>query len=130
MKPCYVLLPALLAGCSSASSSSRTAPAPAAAASRDVITQSEIQNANVATAYDVVARLRGHWLRRRGAVSIQEPNAGEVVVFVNEVRTGGAEVLRGIRTDETREIRYLNGPDATIRYGTGFGGGVIQVFTK
>ncbi len=130
MKQCSLLLLVVLAGCSPAASAGSQTAAPAAGINRDILTQSEIQGTNVATAYDVVARLRGHWLRRRGSVSLREPNAGQVVVFVNEVRTGGAEALRSIRTEEIREIRYMNAQDATIRYGTGFGGGVIQVFTK
>ena len=129
MNRCYLPMRALLAACSSASSSSQT-PAPAATTSRDMITEQEIRGANAATAYDVVVRLRGHWLRRRGTISVRDPSAGEVVVFLNEVRAGGPEALRGIRADEVREIRYLSGQDATIRYGTGYGGGVIQVLSK
>jgi outer membrane receptor for ferrienterochelin and colicin len=33
-------------------------------------------------------------------------------------------------TDEIEYMRYLSGPDATIKYGSGYSGGVIEVITR
>jgi len=43
---------------------------------------------------------------------------------------GDLAVLQDIPLVEIAEIRFINGPDATIRWGTGVVGGVIEVIRK
>jgi hypothetical protein len=75
------------------------------------------------TAYDAVQRLRPMWLfTRRGA--------GRPVVYVDNVWRGGFEELYRISPAEIQEIQLFRGYDATTRWGTGHGDGVILVTTK
>jgi len=93
--------------------------------SRRVLLEDEIRGAQVATAYQIVARLRPEWLRRRGRASVRDP--GAVVVYLNGMRQGGVSVLDAIVAETVLEMEYLNGQEATTRFGTGHGGGVILV---
>ena len=92
-----------------------------------MLLEEEIRGAQVATAYQLVARLRPEWLRGRGRVSVRDPTAGAVVVYLNGMRQGGARALDAIVAETVLEMEYLNGQEATTRFGTGHGGGVILV---
>jgi len=92
-----------------------------------VLLEDEIRAAQVATAYQIVARLRPEWLRGRGRVSVRDPTAGAVVVYLKGMRQGGARALDAIVAETVLEMEYLNGQEATTRFGTGHGGGVILV---
>jgi outer membrane cobalamin receptor len=52
------------------------------------------------------------------------------VVYVDNVRFGDLETLQSIPITGIAEIRYMSGPDATTRWGTGVLGGVIEVIRK
>ena len=95
--------------------------------SRRVLLEDEIRGTQVATAYQIVARLRPEWLRRRGRVSVRDPTAGAVIVYLNGMRQGGVSALDAIVAETVLEMEYLNGQEATTRFGTGHGGGVILV---
>lgn len=120
-----LLLAAVVGGCA-------TTPA-GTPANPDVITQEEIQKApGASTAYDVVRLLRPQFLYRRGVQSIREPvnpSAG-ILVYVDGARAGGVDELKSIPADQVEEIRWINARDATTRYGTDHGYGVIAVTTK
>jgi hypothetical protein len=45
------------------------------------------------------------------------------------LRTDGVEALKEITVQEVREIRHLDGRDATMQYGTDHGAGAILVTT-
>ena len=53
-----------------------------------------------------------------------------VVLFVDDVRLGELNGLVNIPANRVKEIRYIGARDATTRYGTGVGCGVILVTTK
>jgi hypothetical protein len=93
--------------------------------SRRILLGDEIRASSAATAYDAVAALRPEWLTRRGRVSVR--SAGELVVYVDGMRQGGVTSLRSIRATDVFQMEYLDGPSATVRFGTGHGGGVILV---
>jgi len=84
----------------------------------------------VATAYQAVARLRPLWLRPRGVSSVRNPGSGQVVAYVDGVRLGGAEALERIQAGTVVEMEYLNGSEASIRFGVGHGDGAIIVRTR
>ena len=52
------------------------------------------------------------------------------VVFIDGVRRGGVEVLQNFQATQVVEIRRRSGTDATTLYGTGVGGGTIEVRTR
>ena len=109
----------LAAACASGGGSGESGPR----RDRNLITSEELtQIAAGSTAYDAIQRLHGNWLRGRGTSS--------VVVFVDGVQMGGTSVLRNYRVDSIRECRFIPPADATLRFGTGYGGGVIEVLTR
>jgi len=104
---------------------------PRSRGSRDVITQEELAKVDVQNALDAVRRLRPSYLQTHGGLSssiTQGPQ--DVVVYVDNTRMGGPSTLAQIPITDVKEIQYLNGPDATQRYGTGHGSGAIIVIRK
>mgnify|MGYP001131388778 CR=1 FL=1 len=97
---------------------------------RNVLTAAELERASAETAYEAVQRLRPEFLRVRGRISLEDPSASVPVVYLDDMRLGGPEMLRAIRVSDVYEIRYLSPSDATTRYGTGHAGGVIAVVTR
>ena len=109
----------LAAACASGGGSGESGPR----SNRNLITGEELtQVAEVDTAFDAIQRLRPNWLRGRGGSSPK--------VFIDGVQMGNAGVLRNYRVDVIRECRYIPPADASLRFGTGFGGGVIEVLTR
>jgi hypothetical protein len=92
-------------------------------------TISEGSYANL-TAHEIINHLRPEWLRPRGAVSLQSPNASYPVVYVNGTRYGPLDSLRQLPSDSIRQIEYMGASDATTRFGTGHPGGVIMITTR
>lgn len=97
--------------------------------SRSVLTAEEIATAQVSTAYEAVERLRPEFLRTHGTMSTQEMTT-PIVVYLDNVRAGTVDALRRIEARDVEAIRYVNSKDATTRYGTGHGGGVLEVTSK
>ena len=97
--------------------------------SSDSVGAEEISSVPVSTAYEAIQTFRPQWLRRRGAVSFADPDAGYPIVIINNMQRGELDLLRNILAEVVTEIRYVNGRDATFRYGIGFGGGAIEVTT-
>ena len=114
-------------GCSGATAGGATR---GPATSRRVLTAEEIRAVSATDAFEAVQRLRPEWLRRRGQVSIQDPSAGEVVIYLDGVRFGGPRSLEGLRAESIVHMEYLDASDATTRFGTGHGGGAILVRTR
>ena len=94
----------------------------------DLITAEEIQAARVATAFEVVERLRPQFLRTRGSSSALMET--RVTVFQDNLNLGGVEMLRQIRALDVLEIRFMSASDATTRFGSGFPGGVIAIKSR
>ena len=99
--------------------------------SRYVITSDELAKVDVQNALQAVQRLRPNFLQTHGGMSssmTQGPQ--DVVVYVDNTRMGGPSSLSQIPITDVKEIQYLNGPDATQRFGTGHGSGAIIVIRK
>lgn len=123
--------------CSSSGSAPSASSGTARRGSANLITEQEIQSlgAGAETALDIVERLRPAMLRTRPSTfgNSQSESAREstnVKAYVDEISLGDASNLRGVPAVQVKEIRYLSATDATQRWGTGFGSGVIQVITK
>ena len=98
---------------------------------RDPITEADIARIRAASAYDAVVRLRAHFLGNRGVNSFMRPvQSTRPTVFVDGMEMGTIFELRTIPAGDVREIRFLSGSDAMIRYGDGYMAGVIHVTTK
>lgn len=92
------------------------------------ITADEIAETNAHTAYDVVSRLRATWLRPRGISSLAFRSG--VRVYLDGMRIGGVAELRQISANSIRSVQYLDGVEATLRFGTGNGDGAIVLTTR
>ena len=121
---CVVLM--FVTACAARTDSSRTG----AGGTRDQIVVSELTGVGAIDAYGVVQQLRPQWLRSRGPASLRDSRGTLPTVYVDNMRFGDLVTLQNIPIDEIAEIRYINGPDATIRWGTGVVGGVIEVIRK
>lgn len=87
-----------------------------------------IENAMGLTARQVIRRLRPAWIRPRS--STVDGRRSTPVVFQDGIQLGGLENLDQMHIRQIQELRYLSGSDATTRYGTGYSGGAILVFTR
>ena len=117
--PFVLGLALLLAACATTSPPGTTVPS----RSGDVISAGELRTVSQFNVLEAIRRLRPTWLRVRS-------RSMPAVVFVDGVRRGGVEVLRDFRASEVVEIRRRSGTDATTLYGTGVGGGTIEVQTR
>lgn len=97
---------------------------------RNVITTAEIQSANVATAYDLIALYRANFLNSRGPNSILLKQPKEPTVYLDNVEFGTIASLRTIQASNIAEIRFIEGWDAMTKYGSDHVAGVIQIFTR
>jgi hypothetical protein len=95
---------------------------------RNVISLEEVEAARVDNAYELVRMLHPMWLRKRGSSSIQ--NDGDIIVYLNDTRMGGPDVLRQIETISITSIRFYDVGAANFKFGQGHMHGAIQVSTK
>jgi hypothetical protein len=94
---------------------------------RSVITRDEMLKANYVNLYDAVAALRSAWLRARGPDSFQNPSI--VWVYLDGARVGDVSALREMQPRMVNTVRFIDGPQATSRWGVDNGAGVIHVST-
>lgn len=134
-----ILATLLLAGfavaCSGGTGASSAGGAPRPArGGQNLITEGEIAELGqgLENAFDIVERLRPTMLRSRAATfgTSQTGEAIAVIAYVDDVRLGDTSNLRTVPRLQIREIRYVNATDATQRWGTGHGSGVIQVISR
>lgn len=99
---------------------------------RNKIVRAEIDEraSDAKTAYDIVRRLRPQFLRARPSGSIQNRSPVPIKVYVNGAQNhGGVDYLNSIAAESVQEIEYLNGQDATTRFGTDHESGAIMIRT-
>lgn len=111
-----------VSGCSRAAAVAETGD-------RNFISSAEIRSSNVTSAYDVIAKLRAHYLRSRGPNSIMLRQQAYATVFLDDTEFGAISTLRSIAASSVSEIRFLEGSAATTQFGSKYVAGVIQVFT-
>ena len=97
---------------------------------RDVITEDEIEASNASNVYDLVASLRGEYLKDRGTISIKTNTREKAVVFLNDQEYGIVETMRNIPKGRVSEVRYISGVDAVNRFGAQYGGGIIMLVSR
>ncbi len=119
--PLLVVFAALLAG--SGGCATGAGATSSSGGSATVISRDQLEPLAHLSAYDAVQRLRPTWLRARGS-------EGPPVIILDGSPMGGPDVLRTIQAESVARMVYVNGRDATTRYGTGYGGGAIEVTTR
>jgi hypothetical protein len=106
------------------------ASAKAAARNSNVLKAEEFACSTALDAMALVQEFRPTWLHSRGVISLNDPSAGQVRVYLNGVSVGEVNQLRAIRVSDVRELHFLSAGPAQARYGVGHGGGVIEVETR
>jgi hypothetical protein len=71
--------------------------------------------------YSAISTLRPTFLR---------PHGGEASVALDGILVGSVNFLRNIPASTVKEVRLLNGPEATFRFGPRHAGAVIAVTTR
>ncbi|MEO7101849.1 MAG: hypothetical protein ABI311_00815 [Gemmatimonadaceae bacterium] len=97
-----------------------------------VVTEDQIDQLRVTTAYDIVAQTHANFLHSRGRES-QNPNVPPTPAHVyvdNTYYSNDVASLREIDAHDVMEIRFYQSYEAQYKFGSGHLGGVIQVITK
>ncbi len=117
---------AALAACgpaASAGGAEGVSGATAASGGSRVIVEAQIEASSASNLLELVQQLRPSWLQQRSA-----PTPGYPTVYLGSQPLGSVDRLREIPTHNVREVRFLNGPEASSRFGARVPYGVIQVF--
>jgi hypothetical protein len=110
------------AGTSTAGASARTNP--------NLISTAEIDANNLRDGYEIVQRLRPNWLTLSTSTvasmsgSAHGNSIGGVVVYLDNAKLGGPDVLRDISASTIGTIQYMDAATATATL-TGLGSDVI-----
>lgn len=101
-------------------------PSHNAKSSSSVITREEIEKTSGRTAYETIQHLNPLFLStiRASTASSQR------WVYLDGVRIGGPDALRGVPSLTVREIRLLGAREATLLFGTGHSLGAITIATR
>jgi hypothetical protein len=131
VKHIYVVAAAAVMGCAAAGSTPGTIDTGNPRKS-NVLTLEEVSaaHADVANAYDAVARLRPNWLVSHGVTSTVANGAGTeyATVYVDGQPYGDITTLRNIPAYHVAEFRYYNVTEAGAKFGLRGGtSGVIDV---
>lgn len=97
-----------------------------------VVTEDQIAQLRVTSAYDIVAQTHSDFFHSRGRESIDPAvPAIPVHVFVDDTYySNNVNTLRDINSSVVSEIRFYQSYDAEYKFGSGHMGGVIQVITR
>ena len=110
---------AVMAGCGGAARS-------AVPANRNELTKEDIRE--YSNAYMAIQSLRPLWLKGRGASSLRRNET--VKVYLDGSLLGNAENLRQITVISIGSIRFLDGLEASSRWGLDHGNGAIMVMSR
>lgn len=89
----------------------------------DKLTREEIVGSSARTLFELIQRERPRWLQIRGQRSFG--SATEIVVYQNQTRLGGIDVLQSIGPGAAWWIEYLDGPTASAML-PGLGSQVVE----
>ena len=112
-----MVLALLLAACVSGSGGSSSG-------NSSLLSAEDLSEVANLSAYDAIQRLRPQWLQ------VRANNPPPQVIMNGSPMVGGPEMLRTVQVSDLTSIRYRNGRDATTRYGTGYGGGAIELSSR
>lgn len=70
------------------------------------------------------------WLSRSRPTTFLADRTYELAVYLDEIRMGGAEVLRQFPPSAATMVRYFDPSSAQGRFGVGNLAGVIQIITQ
>lgn len=117
-----LFMAALILSAAACATTTETASTSSAA---DIITEEELTTVPGLNALEAIQRLRSGWLRVRGRTTFNAQQG--VRVYVNGMSRGGVGELRTLRARNIESMRFLNGRDATTRFGVDHTDGAILV---
>jgi hypothetical protein len=106
-------------GCATSSSGT------ASRSGSNLLTREELTQYASDDVLNTIRRLRPRWLQARGASHAMDP-----VPFLDGARLGSLEDLRGVNVGDVESVEFVTPVDATMKYGTGFPGGAIEVTSR
>lgn len=100
-----------------------------------VLIGEDLQRTDAQNLGDAIQRLRPEWFRRnpsRGAPTMGGLRTASdgLVVWVDNNRAGGTEILTQMQITSVSSVRYFTPSEAQSRFGNGNTGGAILVITK
>ena len=101
-----------------------------ARSSSNIITEQEITDAHVSTAYEVIQKLRPNFLVGRGSTSFNSKGLGTPNVYVDGQRFGDMNSLNTIAAIQVAGIRYYTVSEGSTRFGLDNTSGVIEIRMK
>lgn len=113
-----------LLGCSTTPQGSEAEARP----DRSELTSEAIARVGAQDAFTAIQTLRPHWLRVRGTTSFR--NQKSVRIYLDGNLMGGPAFLRQISAESLGSVKYLDGLEASQRYGLDHGEGAILLFTR
>lgn len=122
-------LGAVLAACASSGSGTTERQSRPASSSANLLTSDDLARTSAQDVFRAVEIARPNWLRIRGTTSTTGV-PDRVQVYLGGSHYGDANALRQVTVTSVSEVRYLDGREATTRYGTGHGAGAILVRLK
>ena len=91
------------------------------------ITADELAEFGTYNALEAIRRLRPRWLQPRGSTA---GGANLPVAILDGARLGDPQALSTVNVADIESMQFLNASDATMRYGTNFPGGAIEVKSR
>ena len=96
--------------------------------SRTVLSTEEMQKAGYPYVFTTIQTLRPQWLQLRGQTRLRNP--GQIKVYLDGSLLGGPELMRQITTKSIYDARYLDGIEASQRWGLDHDMGAIVITTR
>jgi hypothetical protein len=90
----------------------------------DTITSEELVATGLTNLLEAVRKSRPSWLQTRPVLA---PGLTTITVFKGTQRLGTLDQLSNMPVNGVNEVRFYVGSEAVVRYGRGYGVGVIEV---
>ena len=101
---------------------------PATSSSRMVLSTEEMQRAGYPDVFTTIQSLRPQWLQLRGQTRLR--STGQIKVYLDGSLLGGPELMKQITTKSIYDARYLDGIEASQRWGLDHDMGAIVITTR
>ena len=103
---------------------------PATSTSRTVLSTEEMQKAGYPDVFTTIQTLRPQWLQLRGSTRFRNNPPAQIKVYLDGSLLGGPELMKQITTKSIYDARYLDGIEASQRWGLDHDMGAIVITTR
>jgi hypothetical protein len=95
-----------------------------------LLTADELWNATESNLFDLIRVRRPMWIRSQRPTTGRTAAEGGLVVYLDEFRLGGLDMLRQIAPNSVMAVRYFSPSAAQARFGPGHLNGAIQLSSR